>query len=271
MENIKNIYAIGDVQGCYYSLQKLLDKINFDVQRDQLWFVGDIVNRGKHSLKTLRFIKDHGITVLGNHDLFLIAAYYGIREPKSSDTIDDILEAPDCAELIAWLIQQPLLYHHNDYVMVHAGIPPQWDLPQAKSYADKVSNALQHDTKNFLQHMYGNEPLSWSENLTGYDRLRYIVNAFTRMRYCSADGTLDLSFKDKPEKYSGNSKPWFSFFERKTKDQKILFGHWASLQGIAKAENIFALDTGCSWGETLTAMRLSDRQLFSVAADPRDL
>ena len=271
---IRNIYTIGDVQGCYDSLQSLLTKINFDLKHDQLWFVGDIVNRGCHSLATLRFIKSLGssaVTVLGNHDLFLLAAHYGFLKPGPQDTIDEILHANDCEELIDWLKRQPIVHHYDNYLMVHAGIPPQWDLAQTKVHADELSHALVHDTENFLQHMFGNDPLSWSDSLSNYDRLRYITNAFTRMRYCHADSTLDLTFKDKPEKYSGTAQPWFTIKTRKTKNSTILFGHWASLEGKTNSENVFALDTGCSWGETLTALRLSDQQLFSVPAEITDL
>lgn len=181
------------------------------------------------------------------------------------------MQASDCEELIDWLKRQPIVYHHHNYLMVHAGIPPQWDLAQTKNHADELSHALIHNTEHFLQHMFGNDPLSWSDSLSGYDRLRYITNAFTRMRYCYADGTLDLTFKDKPEKYSGAAQPWFELENRNTKNQLILFGHWAALEGKTHNQNVFALDTGCSWGQTLTALRLSDHQLFSVPAKISDL
>lgn len=265
----KNIYAIGDVQGCYEPLQRLLQKINFDPTADELWFVGDLVNRGPQSLETLRFIKSLGSaarSVLGNHDIFLLTVYYGFRQLRTQDTIQDILAAPDCDELMQWLITQPLLHQQADYIMVHAGIPPQWDLVQAQEHATEFSQALQQDPRTVLKNIFGDEPLAWRDDLTGMDRLRYIVNAFTRMRFCDAQGKLDLSFKGKISDYPGHAQPWFEIADRKTKNHKIVFGHWAALNGITNTANVFALDTGCSWGEKLTAMRLSDQQLFQVLA-----
>lgn len=266
----KNIYAIGDVQGCYDALRKLLDKIKFDPNQQQLWFTGDLVNRGEDSLSVLRLVRDLGaaaVTVLGNHDLFLLAAYYHNVHLKYQHTIQPILDAPDCEELVSWLLQQPLLHHQHGYTLVHAGIPPQWNLTQAQQYAAEVSVALQHDTENFLQHMYGNEPAAWSGTLTGYDRLRYITNAFTRLRLCSAEGELELKFKENATAITDDRRhPWYAIEQRRTKNEKIIFGHWAALQGniTPATENVYALDTGCVWGNCLTAMRLSDQQRFNV-------
>ena len=266
----ENIYAIGDVQGCYKALCKLLDKIKFDPSKQQLWFTGDLVNRGEDSLAVLRLVHELGnaaVTVLGNHDLFLLAAYYHDIHLKNKHTIQPILDAPDCEQLISWLLQQPLLHHQYGYTLVHAGIPPQWTLTQAQQYATEVSTALKHDTQNFLHHMYGNEPTAWSEELTGYNRLRYITNALTRLRLCSADGELELKFKeDVTANTDGSLQPWYAIANRKTQHEKILFGHWAALQGkiTPATANVFALDTGCVWGNCLTAMRLSDQQRFSV-------
>lgn len=264
-----NIYAIGDVQGCYDELQLLLEKIHFNPEQDQLWFVGDLVNRGPKSLETLRFIKSLGhaaICTLGNHDMFLMAAYHGFITPGSNATIQDILQADDAEVLIMWLSKQPLLYQAHDYIMVHAGIPPQWDRHQAQRYADELSRVLQSD-KYFLKVMYGDQPDIWSDDLQGYERMRYITNAFTRMRYCHPNGALDLSFAGPLAKYTGDAQPWFMLENRKTKQDNILFGHWAALRGKADAEHVFALDTGCAWGESLTAMRLSDRKIFQVQAN----
>lgn len=267
---LENIYAIGDVQGCYSALNKLLDKIKFDPSQHQLWFTGDLVNRGDDSLSVLRLVRELGaaaVTVLGNHDLFLLAAYYHGIHLKTHHTIQPILDASDCDELISWLLQQPLLHHQHGYTLVHAGIPPQWNLTQAQQHAAEVSSALLHDTEKFLQQMYGNEPSAWSEALSGYDRLRYITNAFTRLRLCSTEGELELKFKgDADTPIAAHLQPWYAIENRKTQNEKILFGHWAALQGkvTPTTANVYALDTGCVWGNCLTAMRLSDQQRFSV-------
>lgn len=264
----KNIYAIGDVQGCYASLLKLLDKINFDQAADELWFAGDLVNRGPDSLNTLRFI--HGLganakVVLGNHDLFLLKVFYRYATVPSED-FQTILDAEDAELLIAWLLQQPLLYHAHDYTMVHAGIPPQWSLKEAQAYANEVSVALKSQTDLALQNLWGSEPTDWSPDLQGWDRLRYILNAFTRMRYCYADGRLDLSYKGALETYTGTAQAWFKLENRKMCKNNIIFGHWAALQGQTATPHIFAIDTGCVWGERLTALRLHDQKLFSISA-----
>ncbi len=267
--NYQNIYAIGDIQGCYQELQALLKLIKFDRTRDQLWLVGDLVNRGPQSLDVLRFIKDlgpHAITVLGNHDLHLLAVAYGTQALARSDTLDDILSAPDCVKLIEWLQQQPLLHHDAklNYTMVHAGIPPQWDLISAQNFAYEVESILKNNPRDFFKNMYGNEPCEWSDELVGFDRLRYIVNAFTRLRFCTRSGKLELKTKETAVSPTSDLLPWFKIPERKTKHDKIIFGHWAALEGKANTENIFALDTGCVWGGKLTALRLSDEQLFSA-------
>jgi bis(5'-nucleosyl)-tetraphosphatase (symmetrical) len=262
-----HIYAIGDVQGCYQSLMRLLEKINFDPAGDQLWFTGDLVNRGPESLETLRFIKslgDNAVSVLGNHDLFLLTIYHGYHAPRANDTLDAVLAANDYDELAQWLLTLPLLHTEHNYVMTHAGIPPQWNLPQAQQLAADVQQQMQTDSDNFFKHLYGNKPSSWSDSLQGFKRTRYIVNAFTRMRFCHANGELDLHYSGPVATYHGDAKPWFAWPNRKTKNQNIIFGHWAALHGKTNTERVFALDTGCSWGETLTAMRLSDQQVFTV-------
>ena len=265
----KNIYAIGDVQGCFAELQALLELIQFNDKTDQLWFTGDVVNRGPQSLEVLRFIYhlgDHAITVLGNHDLHLLAIATGARKPSSYDTIDTILQAPDREELLAWLQHCPLLYHHVDYTIVHAGIPPQWSLSQAQSLAKEVEPALQKNAIEFFKNIYGNNPDTWSDDLSGWERLRYITNALTRMRFCSASGKLNLTIKDTAISNNPELLPWFAIEERKTAHDKILFGHWSALKGETHTPNTIALDTGCAWGNKLTAMKLSDHKQFSVEA-----
>jgi bis(5'-nucleosyl)-tetraphosphatase (symmetrical) len=263
-------YAIGDIQGCFSALQKLLDKIRFDPRKDSLWFTGDLVNRGPQSLETLRFVKNLGTqhhTVLGNHDLHLLAVAHGVQLGQTEDTLTSILNAPDREELIHWLCQQPLLYHDEkiDYVMVHAGFAPSWDLATAKQLAHEVESVLQSEKRtDFLRHMYGNHPCEWHSSLSGYDRLRCITNYFTRVRFCYPNGQLELKNKGKVET-SSELIPWFKLPNRLNKQLKIIFGHWAALGGVTHTPNVFALDTGCIWGFSLTAMRLEDGELLSVS------
>lgn len=262
-------YAIGDVQGCFTSLQQLLGKIQFNENRDTLWFTGDLVNRGPRSLEVLRFIKQLGqrhITVLGNHDLHLLA----VAENKSflgkEDTLSEILQADDCRELLNWLRHQPLLHYEENYLMVHAGLAAEWDLKTAKALAREVENILRGEKyPEFLSRLYGNYPHHWSDDLTGWDRIRCIVNYFTRARFCYADGGMEFNMKGTLEHLQNELIPWFSLPQRKTKDLKIIFGHWAALQGVTHVPNTYALDTGCVWGHCLTAMRLEDEKRFSVA------
>lgn len=269
-------YAIGDIQGCLQPLQCLLKEVNFDPQSDQLWLVGDLVNRGPSSLGTLRFIhslNDCVKMVLGNHDLHFLAIAFGAATPGRADTFDEILRAPDLKQLVEWLRKQPLLYSDpsGDYHMTHAGIPPIWDLAQASRLAREVESKLQSDApEDFFRHMYGNTPAVWSEQLQGLDRLRVITNYFTRMRFCSAAGELDLDNKLDTTDREGFA-PWFSFTARKTAENQILFGHWASLEGRANTPNVFALDTGCVWGRTLTLMDLDSQimhQCHCNSAEP---
>jgi bis(5'-nucleosyl)-tetraphosphatase (symmetrical) len=268
-------YAIGDVQGCFSELEKLLQKIQFNAEKDTLWFTGDLVNRGPKSLETLRFIKNLGskhktqkhITVLGNHDLHLLAMSHGAHSGWKEDTLSEILEAADCDELMLWLQQQPLLHHDETlgFTLVHAGLAHNWDLATAKRLAHEVETIIQSDqAKEFFKHMYGNFPDDWNENLQGFDRLRCITNFFTRQRFCHPDGRLELNEKGKID--SSNLIPWFKIQNRKNKNLKIIFGHWAALGGVTNTENVFALDTGCVWGYALTAMRLEDGERFSVEA-----
>jgi bis(5'-nucleosyl)-tetraphosphatase (symmetrical) len=257
-------YAIGDIQGCYQTLLKLLEKINFNPDHDTLWFVGDLVNRGPQSL------------VLGNHDLHLMAVAYGVRTPGKNDTIIDILSAPDRDELIDWLRHQPLLHHDHDlhFTMVHAGILPSWDLTRAKKLAREVEAALQSDDlKIFLKNLFEkSEPHLWRDDLQGIDRLRCIVNIFTRMRFLKQDGALDIENTGSLANKTPGEEAWFNLYQN-AGDEKIVFGHWAALKGETNHPSIFGVDTGCAWGNKLTAMRLQNLKTFSceseIVAPPR--
>lgn len=266
-------YAIGDIQGCYQSLKSLLEKIHFDPQEDQLWLVGDLINRGPDSLATLRYLYSirHAIKiVLGNHDLHFIAAHYGLRKKGKLDTLDELLAAPDCQLLVDWLAQQPLVYHDPtlQITMVHAGIPPHWSLSEALNYSAEVQSVLAgNQRQEFLASMYGNQPAIWSDDLQGMDRLRLITNYFTRMRFCSADGELELITKEDASAAPEGYAPWFSHAHRKTAGQALVFGHWAALQGKINLPNLYALDTGCVWGGSLTAMDLVSRQRISCSCN----
>lgn len=261
-------YAIGDIQGCYDELMALLQLIEFNPNKDALWLTGDLVNRGPKSLEVLRFLKalPKSKIVLGNHDLHLLAVVYGDIRAKPKDTFHDILEAPDKWELCDWLRQQPLLYANKefDYVMVHAGLAPQWDLNTAKNCANEVADFLQSENFHALfTHMYGNDPSVWSDDLTGFDRLRFIINCFTRLRFCDTSGHINLSAKGKPGSQAKNLVPWFETPNRASASLKIIFGHWAALEGNASVKTVFPLDTGCVWGKCLTAMRIEDGVRFS--------
>lgn len=259
------LYAIGDIQGCYDELQRLLDRLHFDVREDQLWLVGDLVNRGPKSLEVLRFVKSLGnaaVSVLGNHDLHLLAVSAGIDRLKPDDTFGPIQQAPDRDELLDWLRQRPLLHHDpvRGYSMLHAGLPPQWDLAQAQRCANEVEDMLRSKQyKEFFQHMYGNDPDVWSDALSGWARLRFIVNCFTRLRYVDEHGRVTHKEKGAPHK-SRHLTPWFRAIGRKSLAGKIIFGHWSTL-GLLFENNIYALDTGCVWGGALTAICLDDKVL----------
>lgn len=261
-----SIYAIGDIQGCFQELQNLIQKISFDPVTDQLWFTGDLVNRGPDSLKTLRFIKSLGhsaITVLGNHDLHLLAVAEGISNTKSQDTFNDVLKAPDRDELLHWLRHQPLLYKQDSYALLHAGLAPQWHIHQALELAGEVEARLRGDDYvELLSHMYGDYPDYWDETLTGWDRYRFILNCLTRLRYCHTDGRIDLKQKTPPGTQPLHLVPWYSHPLRKSSSEQpvILFGHWSSL-GYLKENGVRALDTGCLWGGKLTALKLGQEEI----------
>jgi len=262
-------YAIGDLQGCYRALEALLNKINYDTSTDTLWFTGDLVNRGPDSLSTLRLLSrlPRVVSVLGNHDLHLLALALAPKAYPVQHTLDDILDAPDRDELIQWLSRCPLIHHDEylNYTMTHAGIPPQWTIEETQRYAEEVTQVLRSEQAGlFLEQMYGNEPDQWSESLRGYDRLRYIVNALTRMRFCNKNGALVLDIKAPPNPQNPNLIPWFEYPNKRHPEDRIIFGHWAALMGKTHQPNLFALDTGCVWGNQLTALRLEDQLVFSI-------
>jgi bis(5'-nucleosyl)-tetraphosphatase (symmetrical) len=260
-------YAIGDIQGCCTEFRQLLEQVRFDPQRDRLWLVGDLVNRGPDSLGVLRLVKslgDAAITVLGNHDLHLLAVAAGAAELHRSDTLDDILHAPDRDELLAWLRTRYLLHVEQDRVLVHAGLLPQWNIAQARQLALEVEAALRGEHYHeFLVRMYGNHPDCWDDGLTGFKRLRVITNSFTRLRICSAQGEMEFRFKGDPERIPAGYLPWFDVPGRASADACIICGHWSAL-GLKVTPNLIALDTGCLWGGALTAIRLEDRAITRV-------
>lgn len=263
-------YAIGDIQGCYEPLIRLLDKIKFDPTKDSLWFTGDLVNRGPDSVKTLDFVIKLGnsaITVLGNHDLALLALSANAIDPKPKETFTSVLEASNAFELITWLRARPLVHNCDKlgYIMTHAGIYPGWTIEQACNLGNELHQTLiGPQFEEFMHNMFGRKPESWNKNLSGWDRLRFITNALTRMRYCTKDGKLDLKSKGPPSKHEGDSIPWFSKPNPDWTDTKIIFGHWASLEGKCEKKNIFALDTGCIWGGCLTALCLETQERFHI-------
>lgn len=263
-------YAIGDIQGCFDALLCLLEKISFNPEKDTLWFVGDLVNRGDKSLATLRYIKnlgDSAICVLGNHDLALLALSEDNNKLRHH-TLHDILDAPDREELIYWLRHRPLLHHDENlgYTMVHAGLPPQWSLKTAQHCAAELEDILRSDNFSlFMTTMFGNKPKQWKKSLTGWDRLRFITNAMTRMRYCKPNGKLTFSENGPLGTQKSDYIPWYEAPNRKNENLNIIFGHWSTLFGLTKHPNVYPLDTGCLWGGTLTAMKLDHPNEDSTA------
>jgi bis(5'-nucleosyl)-tetraphosphatase (symmetrical) len=256
-------YAVGDVQGCHDELQELLSRAAFDRSRDRLWFVGDLVNRGPKSLEVLRFVRELGeraVTVLGNHDLHLVTQHEGFERGHEDDSFGDVLAAADARELVAWLRTRPMMHVEGAYAMVHAGLLPQWSVAKARSLAGEVEAALAAaNYRDFLANMYGSTPRSWSDALTGWDRLRAIVNAMTRMRFCTPEGKMD--FEAKGGRPPRGYRPWFEL--RKAGAHTLVCGHWSAL-GLKLEERLAALDTGCVWGGALTALRLEDRALYQL-------
>jgi bis(5'-nucleosyl)-tetraphosphatase (symmetrical) len=263
-------YAIGDIQGCFEPLRQLLEAIGFSASRDRLWFVGDLVNRGRQSLETLRFVRGLGasaVTVLGNHDLHLVMQADGFGKASKEDTLGPVLAAPDRDELMQWLRSLPLFHVEDEYAMVHAGLLPQWDVDQAMARSDEVSMALMAPSYcDFLSNMWGSEPAAWRDDLAGWDRLRVVVNAMTRMRFCSIDGVMEFrasGSKGPPERGPDGFMPWFAVPGRRSADRTLICGHWSAL-GFRQEKNLLALDSGCLWGGSLTAVRLEDRRVFQL-------
>lgn len=265
-------YAIGDIQGCHDSFLRLLETCAFDPTQDRLWLVGDLVNRGPRSLETLRFVKALGaaaVTVLGNHDLYLLMIAEGVEKRRGKDdTLGDILAAPDRDELLDWLRGQPLCHVEGGYCLVHAGLLPQWTAEKARSLAAEVEAMLRgphyHDT---LAHMWGSEPAQWSDELADWDRMRVIVNAMTRMRFCSPDGAMEFQTKGEVADAPPGFLPWFEVPGRASANSVLVTGHWSAL-GLRVEPKLLALDSGCLWGRHLTAVRLEDRQVFQVDCSP---
>ena len=256
-------YAIGDVQGCFDELQALAAQLRFDPARDRLWFVGDLVNRGPKSLEVLRYVRalgDAAVSVLGNHDFHLLCLAEAFARKRLDDTLDEVLAAPDVMELLSWLRARPLMHAVPGMAMVHAGLLPQWSMDKALALAREVEAALRGpEHREFLRHLYGAEPRAWRDDLAGWDRLRVIVNAMARMRFCTAQGEMDM--KVKGTEAPAGFRPWFEL--RPAGERPIVCGHWSAL-GLKLTERLAALDTGCVWGGSLTALRLEDRALFQV-------
>lgn len=259
------VYAIGDIQGCYDPLRRLLDKLCFEPGRDKVWFTGDLVNRGPKSLKVIRFVRslgDSAVTVLGNHDLHLLAISEFPDLQRSKDTLDNVLKASDRDELLHWLRHRPMLHHDKKlgFTLVHAGLAPKWDLKTSKAAAGELESVLRGQRhRKFLRQMYGNTPDDWSENMKKIDRLRYITNCLTRMRFCDRKGRLELTFKGRPRGKNWKYVPWFRVPGRQNKKLRIVFGHWSTL-GTVTEKRVFPLDSGCVWGGCLTALRLDGKK-----------
>ncbi len=266
-------YAIGDIQGCFDSLKRLLEEIGFNAGRDRLWFVGDLVNRGPQSLEVLRFVRDLGpaaLVVHGNHDLHLLMVDAGFGKKNEDDTIAPILAAPDRAELMDWLRHRPLMHVEGDYALVHAGLLPQWTAARARELASEVEEALTADNyRKFLSHLFGSKPAAWDEHLAGWDRLRLIVNAMTRMRFCTREGVIEFRTKGPVDAPPPGCLPWFAVPGRKSADHTVICGHWSAL-GLRIEPGLMALDSGCLWGGPLSALRLEDRKVFQIPC-PRSI
>lgn len=256
------IYAVGDLQGCAREFDELLKQLDFDTSRDRLWLVGDLVNRGPASLECLRRVRalgDAAITVLGNHDLHLLALAFSPSEKrKSKDTLDEVLNAPDRDEIMEWLARRPLLHYDSqlDTILVHAGLAPEWDLATAQHCARELEATLAdaHARAELFEHMYGDQPARWSPQLSGFERLRFITNCFTRIRFITPEGELELKQKGPPAS-AGGLIPWFRWPQRRTRQHRVVVGHWSAL-GLHTEENVLCLDTGCVWGNSLSALRL---------------
>ncbi len=267
-----SIYAIGDLQGCFFSLQSLLDTLNFNKRNDELWFVGDLVNRGKSSLEVLDWCYKHRENikiVLGNHDLHFLAVALKIKSISTKDTIDPILQHKNLSKFIDWLLSIPLAYGNEEYLMVHAGIPPSWSSELTKKLSDEITIELNKNPKNFLKKMYGNFPNKWNKNYNKEDRLRFAINAITRMRTLNKDSSIESSFKQTLNKLPAHLIPWY-LFPAVERNEFIVSGHWSAI-GIQSYENGITLDSGCVWGRKLSAYSFEEKKVISINADPRDL
>jgi bis(5'-nucleosyl)-tetraphosphatase (symmetrical) len=260
-------YAIGDVQGCVQALHRLLEKIRFNPPTDRLWFVGDLVNRGPHSLEVLRLVKQLGasaITVLGNHDVHLLAVWAKVITLSRKDTLQSVLAAPDADELLTWLRFRPLVHVEDGYCLVHAGLLPSWSIPHVLGIAHEVEEALQSDQFcQLLPAIYFRKDIVPSLHLSHEERLRLTTNVLTRLRICTKEGIPEFSFKGHPKEAPLGFMPWFRVPDRATQHDTIIFGHWSAL-GVANEHRVFAIDGGCVWGRELVALRLEDQQLFRV-------
>jgi bis(5'-nucleosyl)-tetraphosphatase (symmetrical) len=267
-------YAIGDIQGCFDAFSRLLERCAFDPAQDRLWLVGDLVNRGPRSLETVRLVRDLGAaatTVLGNHDLSLLMVAEGFGKRGKGDTFEDILEAPDREEILDWLRHQPLCHVENGYCLVHAGLLPQWTAAEAAVLASEVTAALTGaHWREFMANMWGSEPAAWQDELAGWPRLRVIVNAMTRMRFCSEQGVMDFRAKGEVANAPPGYMPWFQVPGRRSADTVLVTGHWSAL-GLKILPNLLAIDSGCLWGGSLTAVRLEDRVIFQVDCSPDEI
>ena len=269
-------YAVGDIQGCYKALKKLLKKVSFSVNNDHLWCVGDLINRGPNSLDTLKFLQDIDDSVkivLGNHDLHFLAIHEGCAPPRTKDTLAELLNAKDCDRLSHWLRQKPLAHFNcvetksglEDFLMVHAGVAPDWSLQKTLNLSAEVELALKgNEYKSFLKNMYGDHPIRWYDKLEGQERLRTITNYLTRVRFCDDIGSLRLDVKEGLCAAPEGFKPWYEY-EKISQDATLLFGHWAAIEGETGRKKVHALDTGYVWGRRLTMMRLEDKQRYSIS------
>lgn len=266
-------YAVGDIQGCYTTFTHLLESIGFSPSRDRLWLVGDLINRGPDSLAVLRWARQHEHAlrvVLGNHDLHALAVAGGHAEMRHQDTLQPLLAAPDSTELLDWLRTRDMAYGEGEYLMVHAGVLPQWHVRQTLELAAEVEAELRGaDYAHFFARMYGNQPDRWDDSLRGMRRLRLITNALTRLRVCTADGAMDFRFKGELPEVPAGLLPWFDVPGRRSLGSTLLFGHWSAL-GLLLRADVVGLDTGCLWGGQLTALRLEDRRLFQVPSAAAD-
>ncbi len=266
-------WAVGDIQGCCDEFEQLLSRIRFSSERDRLWLVGDLVNRGPRSLAVLRLVRSLGeaaVTVLGNHDLHLLAVALAGSKPRSNDTLDELLAAPDRDQLLEWLLQRPLAHYDGAHreLLLHAGVVPQWSVAQTLQLADEVQQALRRDPRALLSRMYGDRPERWHETLAGEDRLRFTINVLTRLRFCTPDGRIDCRHKGKPDSAPAPWLPWFRAPGRASRAVRIVFGHWSAL-GFLHEHGLLGLDTGCVWGGTLTAVNLDDPQATPISVASR--